>query len=162
MVEFWYGDFWSLRKKIKSEPQSFWLGIRSCFYNSYMERFGCFIGLGAEFDDVPILPHGLMGIFISNSAHIGKNVVIFQQVTIGSNMIKGSKKKGAPTIADNVYIGCGAKIIGAVNVGKNARIGANCVIVKDVPPNSTSVIRCIESIVSDVELDNEWICNSKN
>ncbi len=77
-------------------------------------------------------------------------------------MIKGSKKKGAPTIADNVYIGCGAKIIGAVNVGKNARIGANCVIVKDVPPNSTTVIRCIESIVSDVELDNEWICNSKN
>lgn len=52
-------------------------------------------------------------------------------------------------LTDNVYIGCGAKVI-----------GANCVIVKDVPTNSTTVIRCIESIVSDVELDNEWICNS--
>ena len=52
--------------------------------------------------------------FISNSAHIGKNVVIFHQVTIGSVTTAGSKNYGAPTIGDDVYIGCGAKIIGNV------------------------------------------------
>ena len=60
---------------------------------------------------------------------------------------------------DCVYLGCGAKIIGNVRVGRNARIGANCVVVKDVPANSVTIIRGIETIVKDYELDNEYIKN---
>ncbi len=129
-------------------------------YKLYWQSYGSFVGLGAEFEDVPIFPHGPIGLFVSNSAHIGKNCVIFQQVTIGSNMIKGSKGQGAPILEDNVYIGCGAKIIGNVHVGHNARIGANAVVVKDVPANSVTVLRNVETIVKDQELDNTWISNN--
>ena len=61
-----------------------------------------------------------------------------------------------------MYIGCGAKIIGNVHVGRNARIGANCVVVKNVPPNSVTVIRGIESISKDYELNNTYISASKD
>lgn len=128
-------------------------------YDSYWTKFGSYIGLGAQLDDIPVFPHGPLGIFISNSAHIGKNCVIFQQVTIGSNTLKGSKSNGAPTIGDNVYIGCGAKIIGNVHIGKNARIGANAIVVKDVPANSVTIIRGIETLVRDSDFDNEFIPN---
>lgn len=116
----------------------------------------------AEFEDIPIFPHGPMGIFISNSAHIGKKCVIFQQVTIGSNMLKDSKNQGAPQLEDNVYIGAGAKLIGNIHVGKNARIGANCIVVKDVPDNSVAVMRGTEIIRKSGELDNEYVINLKH
>lgn len=122
-------------------------------------KFGSYIGLGAHLEDIPIFPHGPIGVFISNSAHIGKNCVIFQQVTIGSNTLRDSKSYGAPTIGDSVYIGCGAKIIGNVRVGSNARIGANAIAVKDVPANSVTITRGIETIISDSDLDNEFIPN---
>lgn len=85
-------------------------------------------------------PHGFSGIYISKKSIIGKNCIIFQQVTIGSNDLKESKNYGAPKIGDNVYIGAGAKIIGNVNVGNNVKIGANCVVVSDIPDNSTVVL----------------------
>lgn len=109
----------------------------------------------------PILPHGLHGIFISNSAVVGKNVVIFQQVCIGSNMISNSPRKGAPIIGDNVYIGVGAKIIGHVKIGNNSRIGANCIVVKDTPANSVTIIRGVQSIVKHEELNNTFIVNKE-
>jgi len=62
-------------------------------------------------------------------------------------------------LEDCVFLGCGAKIIGNVRVGRNARIGANCVVVKDVPANSITIIRGIETIVKDYELDNEYLKN---
>jgi serine O-acetyltransferase len=81
------------------------------------------------------IPHGGRGIIIHPTVKIGKNVTIFHQVTIG---VKEPIICGA-TIEDNVYIGTGAKIIGLVLIGKNSRIGANAVVIKDVPPNSTVV-----------------------
>lgn len=157
LVRLLFGNIWNLKKKIASSVNL--RGWKSVLYNAYWESYGSFVGLGAKFEDVPIFPHDPIGVFISNSAHIGRKCVIFQQVTIGSNMIKGSKKKGAPTLEDNVYIGCGAKIIGNVHVGKNARIGANAVVVKDVPANSVTVIRGLETIIRDEDLDNEYIPN---
>lgn len=156
LVESVYKGFWNLRSQMYGGGYS---KMKEFLYNSYLEHYGSVIGLGAQFDGIPVLPHGFSGIFISNSARIGKNVVIFQQVTIGSNMVKGHTNNGAPTIGDNVYIGCGAKLIGNITVGHNARIGANCVVVKDVPPNCVTVIRGVESIQKDYELDNEWIPN---
>jgi len=95
------------------------------------------------------LPHGNFGVFISGDAIIGKNCTIFQQVTIGSNMLIDSKTMGAPTIGDNCIIGVGAKIIGKLSIGNNCRIGANCVVTKDIPDNCTVVLNSPTIIQKD-------------
>ncbi|PHR95613.1 MAG: serine acetyltransferase [Blastopirellula sp.] len=75
------------------------------------------------------------GIFVR--AKIGSNCSIGQGVTFGS---KGAgKSNGWPTVGDNVYVGAGAKIIGAITIGKGSVIGANAVVTKDVPENSLAV-----------------------
>ncbi len=75
-------------------------------------------------------------IFIYSDVVIGENVSIAQGVTIGT---LGLGKRGAPKLGDNVFIGSGAKVLGNINVGNNVRIGANAVLVKDVPDNATVV-----------------------
>jgi serine O-acetyltransferase len=75
---------------------------------------------------------------------------------LGSNTTKGSKHFGSPTIGKHVFIGAGAKIIGNVRVGDNCRIGANCVVVKDMPDNSTAVLRNIDIIIHDISRDNSF------
>lgn len=79
------------------------------------------------------LPHP-NGIVIHGDAIVGSGCMIMQQVTIG---IVGSS--GAPIIGNNVYIGAGAKIIGAIKIGEGARIGANAVVLCDVPAGYTAV-----------------------
>jgi serine O-acetyltransferase len=104
-----------------------------------MYSVGCMIPESVAFEATPAFPHGLHGIFISQGAVIGSGCVIFQQVTIGSNTLKGTKRPGAPKLGCNVYIGAGAKIIGGVTVGDGVRIGANCVVSQDIPPGATVV-----------------------
>jgi len=77
-------------------------------------------------------------------------------------MFKESKGYGAPYLEEGVFVGSGAKIIGNVHIGKNARIGANCVVVKDVPDNSVTVVRSIETIVRDEALNNTYIVSDLN
>ena len=91
-------------------------------------------GQSAIFKSEPEFPHGIRGIFVSCRAVIGKNAVIFHQVTIGEG------KGGAPQIGDNCYIGAGAKIIGNIKIGNNVKIGAGCVVVTDIPDNCTVVM----------------------
>jgi len=68
---------------------------------------------------------------------IGRNCSVGQGVTIGR---KGAgKSNGCPTIGENVYIGAGAKVIGAITIGNNVVIGANAVVTKDIPDNCTAV-----------------------
>jgi serine O-acetyltransferase len=128
-----------------------------------LNRKGSYIGSGAKFAGKPTFPHGITGIFISSGAKIGKNAVIFHQVTIGSNTLGDSKHKGAPIIGDNCYIGAGAKIIGNVKIGNNVRIGANAVVVKDVPDNCvvvnqpSRIIRKEEPLVNDYTSFNNLI-----
>ena len=93
------------------------------------ERFGAF------FAGVPFLPHGLNGIVISDRARIGKSCTILQQVTIGVRNLG----EGAPIIGDNVFIGAGAKVLGEISVGNGAKIGANAVVLEDVPEGATVV-----------------------
>lgn len=115
-------------------------------YYAYLHKYNAFIGSHSQFKKAPVTPHGLNGIHISEKACIGENCVILQQVTIGSNTIKGHKRYGSPTIGDNVFIGAGAKIIGNVKIGNNCRIGANCVVVTDMPDNTTAVLSQVRFI----------------
>ncbi|KXU41754.1 transferase family hexapeptide repeat protein [Longibaculum muris] len=97
--------------------------------------FGTDIDKGAYFKTPPILPHHLNGIIVSPYAKIGKNVTIFQQVTIGQ-----AKDNKAAVIGDNVMIGAGVKIIGNIKIGNNVKIGAGCIVCEDVPDNATVVM----------------------
>ncbi|BAN22740.1 serine acetyltransferase [Caballeronia insecticola] len=98
----------------------------------------------------------MKSVFVSGDAKVGRNCVIFQQVTIGSITLPDSAGAGAPTIGDNVYIGAGAKIVGNVVVGDNVRIGANAVVYKDVPSNSVVVGGEQKIIVKEATLDNRF------
>jgi serine O-acetyltransferase len=82
------------------------------------------------------IDHG-MGVVIGETAQIGDDVLMYHQVTLGGTSLE--KVKRHPTIGNNVLIGMGAKVIGAITVGDNARIGANAVVTRDVPANSTVV-----------------------
>ena len=84
------------------------------------------------------LPYGGKGIIIDRNAVIGDNVTLYHQVTI-SQITKGYGKEGAPVIGNNVVIGMGAKILGPVHVGDNARIEANSVVLRDVPEDAVAV-----------------------
>ena len=94
---------------------------------------------GSYFEGKTFLPHGIKGVFITDKASIGKNVTIFQQVTIGIKDYSAKELRG-PSIGNNVFIGAGAKIIGDIKIGNNVKIGANCVVVEDIPDNATVVL----------------------
>ncbi len=82
------------------------------------------------------IDHG-MGVVIGETTEIHDNVTLYQGVTLGGVSLK--KEKRHPTLRDNVVVGAGSKILGPFEVGENSRIGANSVVVKEVPPNSTVV-----------------------
>jgi serine O-acetyltransferase len=82
------------------------------------------------------IDHGT-GVVIGETAVIGENVTLYQGVTLGGTGFATGKRH--PTIEDNVTIGSGAKLLGPITVGHGAKIGANSVVITDVPPNSTVV-----------------------
>ncbi len=133
--------FWRHRDKALSAKTAFFRKYHRYRYTKISYKNGSSIPDSAKIDGHLVMPHGMSGIFVSKGAVIGKNCTVFQQVTIGSNAIEGSKSYGAPVIGDNVYIGAGAKIIGGVTVGDNVRIGANCVVTESVPAGSTVVLQ---------------------
>lgn len=145
-------NIWKIYFSYKSKSSNW----KKRIWNIYMERHAASISIDADIKSPLILPHGVSGIFLTQSAKIGRNVVIFQQVTIGANTIKNSKSYGAPIIGDNVYIGAGAKIIGYAKVADNVRIGANAVVVKDVPYNNLVIGEGAKHIQRDEVLDNSF------
>jgi serine O-acetyltransferase len=82
------------------------------------------------------IDHG-MGVVIGETAEIGDNVTIYHGVTLGGTSLH--KIKRHPTIEDHVVIGAGAKVLGAITIGANSRVGANAVVVKSTPPDSVVV-----------------------
>jgi len=80
--------------------------------------------------------HG-MGVVIGETAIVGDDVLIYQGVTLGGAGLEKGKRH--PTIGNNVVIGTGAKVLGNITVGDNSYVGANAVVIKDVPANSTVV-----------------------
>jgi len=105
---------------------------------SQISRFltGIEIHPGAQIGKSFFIDHG-MGVVIGETSIIGNNVLLYQAVTLGgTGLVKGKRH---PTIGNNVVIGTGAKVLGNITVGDNSYIGANAVVIKDVPPNSTVV-----------------------
>ena len=99
-------------------------------------KIGIEIHPSATIDKNLFIDHGT-GIVIGETTIIKDNVTIYHGVTLGG---RGKDKgKRHPTIGNNVIIGCGAKILGNINIGDNVKIGANAVVLKDVKNNSTVV-----------------------
>jgi serine O-acetyltransferase len=82
------------------------------------------------------IDHG-NGVVVGETAEIGENVTLYQGVTLGGTGFATGKRH--PTVQDNVTIGSGAKLLGPITIGHGAKIGANSVVIHDVPPNSTVV-----------------------
>ncbi len=80
--------------------------------------------------------HG-MGVVIGETAEIGDDCFLYQGVTLGGTSLKPGKRH--PTLDDGVIVGAGAKVLGPITLGKNARVGANAVVVRDVPAGATVV-----------------------
>jgi serine O-acetyltransferase len=90
----------------------------------------------AVIGDALFIDHGT-GVVVGETAEIGDNVTLYQGVTLGGTGFATGKRH--PTVQDNVTIGSGAKLLGPITVGHGAKIGANSVVITDVPPNSTVV-----------------------
>jgi serine O-acetyltransferase len=91
---------------------------------------------GAKIGKRFFIDHGL-GVVIGETAIVGDDVLLYQGSTLGgTGIVKGKRH---PTIGNNVVIGAGAKVLGNIVIGDNSYIGANAVVIKDVPPNSTVV-----------------------
>ena len=105
---------------------------------SQISRFftGIEIHPGATIGKGLFIDHG-MGVVIGETAEIGDDVLIYHGVTLGGTGKDTGKRH--PTVGNNVVIGCGAKVLGPINIGNNVKIGANSVVLKDVPDDSTTV-----------------------
>jgi serine O-acetyltransferase len=105
---------------------------------AYLSRSltGIEIHPAAEIGDALFIDHG-MGVVIGETAELGDNVTLYQGVTLGGTGFATGKRH--PTVEDNVTIGSGAKLLGPIVVGHGAKIGANAVVIHDVPANSTVV-----------------------
>lgn len=119
---------------------------------------GIEIHQGATIGKGFFIDHG-MGVVIGETSEIGENVTLFQGVTLGGT----GKEKGKrhPTIEDNVVVAAGAKVLGPITVGRNAKVGAGAVVLQDVPPNCTvvgvpgRVTVCSGEKISPVDLHHE-------
>lgn len=108
--------------RVGSQITRFWTGIE--------------IHPGAKIGRRFFIDHG-MGVVIGETAEIGDDVMLYHGVTLGGRSLEKGKRH--PTLEDGVVVGAGAKILGPITVGKNSSIGANSVVVKDVPDNSSVV-----------------------
>ncbi len=91
---------------------------------------------GAQIGKKLFIDHG-MGVVVGETAIIGDNVLLYHGVTLGGSGKETGKRH--PTIGDNVVVGTGAKILGNIIIGNNSYVGANAVVIRNVPPNSTVV-----------------------
>ena len=97
---------------------------------------GCDLPINTQIGGGLLMPHP-NGIVIHPNCRIGPNCLIFQQVTLGSN--EAGMRSGVPTLGGSVDVGAGAKILGPINIGDHAVIGANAVVLTDVPANAIAV-----------------------
>lgn len=121
---------------------SHWLWTHGCKllgrWVSHLVRAltGIEIHPGATLGPGFFIDHG-MGVVIGETAEVGADVTLYHGVTLGGTSL--AKGKRHPTLEDRVVVGAGAKILGAITIGADSRIGANAVVIKSTPPNSVVV-----------------------
>lgn len=105
---------------------------------SQLARFftGIEIHPGATIGKKFFIDHG-MGVVIGETAEIGDNVLMYHGATLGGTGNHHGKRH--PTVKDNAVISTGAKVLGPITIGENSKIGANAVVLKDIPDNATAV-----------------------
>lgn len=118
-----------MRKDLLSRFASKFVVLRHRFWSAVC---GADIPINAMLGGGLMMPHP-NGIAIHPGAEIGPNCLILQQVTIGANT-----REGLPVVGGHVDIGSGAKILGKIRIGNHVRIGANAVVVKDIPSNTVA------------------------
>ncbi len=120
-----------------------WLWVRGArFAARVLSQFvrwltGIEIHPGAKIGSGFFIDHG-MGVVIGETAEVGRNATLYHGVTLGGTANARGQKRH-PTLEDNVTVGAGAKVLGAITIGAGSRIGANAVVVKTVPPNAVVV-----------------------
>jgi serine O-acetyltransferase len=135
MAVYRYGNWVHRSVRIPILSQLLWLIYWIAYIAISIVVFGsqipakCTIGKGLK------LPHPF-GIFLTGEVVIGDNALLWHQVTIGHARELGPD---SPVLGDNVIVGTGAKILGKVRIGNNVKIGANAVVVHDVPEGATVV-----------------------
>ena len=119
---FLYNHKWFFSARVISQISRFLTGIE--------------IHPGAKIGEAILIDHG-MGVVIGETAEIGNRVVIYHGTTLGGTGKDTGKRH--PTVGNDVFIGAGSKILGPINIGSNSKIGANSVVLKDVPEGATVV-----------------------
>ncbi len=133
-----YPSFWAIYKYRKAHK----LYEKGKYYRARKisqraaRKTGIEIHPGAVIGDGFFIDHG-HSVVIGETTVIGNNVTLYQCVTLGGTGKEHGKRH--PTLCDNVMVGVGAKVIGSFTVGENSKIGANSVVLSEVPPNSTVV-----------------------
>lgn len=131
--------YWRRRAKVVN-PQSRTPFVLKLYYLLYIKRkdaqlhcsFGTGLNYGAQFATPPFLPHGPHGIIVGYDACVGSGCILYHQVTIaGGNVV----------IGDRVELGAGSKILPNVTIGNHCHVGANAVVVEDMPDYSTCVMQ---------------------
>ncbi len=123
---------------------------------SQMSRFftGIEIHPGAKIGRGLVIDHG-MGVVIGETAEIGDDVLLYHGVTLGGT--GKDKGKRHPTLGNNVVIGAGAKVLGPIYIGSNSKVGANSVVLRDVPEGATAVGIPAKNIIKIKEEKSEII-----
>ena len=121
-----------------------------------MSRFftGIEIHPGAKIGRGLVIDHG-MGVVIGETAEIGDDVLLYHGVTLGGT--GKDKGKRHPTLGNNVVIGAGAKVLGPIYIGSNSKVGANSVVLRDVPEGATAVGIPAKNIIKIKEEKSEII-----
>lgn len=152
---------WRLKELCNKKSNSFMKKLYVNLFTLYQYENSSCISYSAKFASEPFFPHGMRGIFISFAVKIGKNCIIHQNTTIGSSTLIDAKKKGAPKIGDNCFIGAGVAIIGNINIGNNVRIAANASVFKDIPDNCI-VVGNNKIILKEEAIDNKYYLKIRN
>ena len=133
-----YPSFWAIYKYRKAhkyyEKGKFYKARR--ISQRARNKTGIEIHPGAKIGKGLFIDHGA-GVVIGETTEIGDNVTLYQGVTLGGTGKETGKRH--PTIEDNVMVSVGSKVLGSITVGRNSKIGAGSVVLKDVPPYSTVV-----------------------
>lgn len=134
-----HSKYWKRRSKVV-DPNAKTPLLLKLYYLYYIKKtdarhhcsFGTGMGYGASFATPPYLPHGPNGIIVGHDAKVGSGCIIYHQVTIaGGNVV----------IGDRTELGAGAKVLPNVSIGNHCHVGANAVVVEDMPDYSTCVLQ---------------------